>query len=51
MKNFCVAPISLLSDICNVDYPVQMAVLATKCEYVQHTYTKQEKNEIWCLKP
>jgi len=27
MKNFCVDPISLLSDLCNVDYAVQMAVL------------------------
>jgi len=34
IKNFGVYPISLLSDVCNVDYAVQIAVLTTKCEYV-----------------
>jgi len=37
---FGVYPISLLSDLCNVDYAGQIAVLATKYEYVQHKYTK-----------
>jgi len=31
---------SLISDLCNVDYAVQVAVLTTKYEYVQHKYTK-----------
>jgi len=33
---------SLLRDLCNVDYAVQITVLTTKYEYVQHKYTKQE---------
>jgi len=36
IKNFGVYPISLLSDLCNVDYTVQIAVLTTKYEYVEH---------------
>jgi len=40
IKNFGVYPISLLSDICIVDYAVQIAVLATTCKYVQHKYAK-----------
>ena len=36
IKNFGVYPISLLSDLCNVDYGVQIAVLTTKYKYVQH---------------
>jgi len=35
-----VYPISLLSDLCNVDYAAQTAVLTTKYEYVEHKYTK-----------
>jgi len=30
IKNFGEYPISLLSDLCNVDYAVQIAVLTTK---------------------
>jgi len=40
IKNFGVYPISLLNDLCNVDYAVQIAVLTTKYKYVQHKYTK-----------
>ena len=40
IKNFGVYPISLLSDLCNVDYVVHIAVLTTKYKYVQHKYTK-----------
>jgi len=40
IKNFGVYPISLLSDLCNVDYAVHTAVLTTKYEYVQHKYAK-----------
>jgi len=39
-KNFGVYPISLLSDLCNVDYAVQIAVLTTNYKYVQHKYRK-----------
>jgi len=39
-QNFGVYPISLLSDLCNVDYAVQIAVLTTKYEYVQYKYMK-----------
>jgi len=39
-QKFGVYPISLLGDLCNVDYAVQIAVLTTKCKYVQHKYTK-----------
>jgi len=42
IKNFGVYPISLLSDLCNVNYAVQIAVLTRKYKYVQHKYTKQE---------
>jgi len=35
-----VYPISLLRDLCNVDYAVQIAVSTTKYKYVQHKYTK-----------
>jgi len=38
-KNFGKYPISLLSDLCNVDYAVQIVVLTTKYDYVQHKYT------------
>jgi len=31
---------SVLSDLCNVDYEVQIAVLTAKYKYVQHKYTK-----------
>ena len=48
-KNFGVCPISLLSDLRNVDYAIQIAVLTTKCEYLQHKYTNyRSKYEIWC---
>jgi len=40
IKNVDVYPISLLSDLCNVDYAVQIVVLTTKYKYVQHKYTK-----------
>jgi len=40
IKNFGVYPISLLGDLCDVDYSVQIAVLTTKYEYMQHKYTK-----------
>ena len=40
IKNFGVYPISLLSDLFNVDYAVQIAVLTTKYKYVQHKYAK-----------
>jgi len=40
IKNFGVYPISLLSDLCDVDYSAQIAVLTTKYEYMQHKYTK-----------
>jgi len=40
IENVGVYPISVLSDLCNVDYAVQIAVLTTKYEYVQHKYTK-----------
>jgi len=40
IKNFGLYPISLLSDLCNVDYAEQVAVLTTKYEYVQHKCTK-----------
>ena len=33
IKNFGVFSISLLSDLCNVDYAVQIAVLTTNYEY------------------
>jgi len=39
-QNVGVYPISLLSDLCNVDYAVQIAVLTTKYKHVQHKYTK-----------
>ena len=39
-KSLCVYPISLLGDLCNVDYLVQIAVLTTKYKYVQHKYAK-----------
>jgi len=35
IKNVGVYPISLLSDLCNVNYAVQIAVLTTKYKYVQ----------------
>jgi len=40
IKNFGVYPISLLCDVCNVDYAVQVAVLTTKYDYVQYKYMK-----------
>jgi len=43
IKNFGVYPISLLSDLCNVDYAVQIAVSTTKYEYVQHCQHKYMK--------
>jgi len=33
-------PISLLGDLCNIDYAVQIAVLTTKYKDMQHKYTK-----------
>jgi len=38
-KFWCVS-ISLLGDLCNVDYAVQIVVLTTKYNYVQHKHTK-----------
>jgi len=38
IKHFGVYPLSLLSDLCNVDYAVHIAVVTTKYEYVQHKY-------------
>jgi len=38
IKHLGVNPISILCDLCNVDYAVQVAVLTTKYEYVQHKY-------------
>jgi len=35
IKNFGVYPISLLNNLCNVNYAVQIAVLTTKYKYVQ----------------
>jgi len=40
IKNFGVYPISLLSDLCNVDYAVKIAALTTKYKYIQHKYMK-----------
>jgi len=40
IKKFGVYPISLLSDLCNVDCAIQVALLTTKYEYVQHKCTK-----------
>ena len=48
IKYFGVYPNSLLSDVYNVYYAVQIAVLTTKYEYVQHKYTNRSKYEIWC---
>jgi len=39
-QNLGVYSISLLSDLCNVDYAVHIAVLTMKYKYVQHKYTK-----------
>jgi len=39
-QNLGVYPISLLSDLCNIDYAVKIAVLTPKYQYVQHKYTK-----------
>jgi len=38
INNFGVYHISLLSDLCIVDYTVPIAVLTTKYKYVQHKY-------------
>jgi len=38
-----VYPISLPSDLCNVYYAVPIAVLTTKCKYLQDKYTKEEQ--------
>jgi len=39
-RNLGVYLISLLSELCNVDYAVQIAVLTTTYKYVQYKYTK-----------
>jgi len=39
-QNFGVYPISFSTDLCNVDFAVQVAVMTTKYEYVEHKYTK-----------
>ena len=33
-------PISLIGDLCNVDYAVQIAVLTSKYKYIQHKYNE-----------
>jgi len=40
IKSFGVYPISLVGDLCNVGYAVQITVLTTNYKYVQHKYTK-----------
>jgi len=46
MKNFGVYPISLLSDLCNIDCAVQIALLRTKYKYVIQKTQKSASAEV-----
>ena len=50
IKHFVVYPISLLSDLCNVNYAVQIAVLTTNTNTWNINIQSRSKYEIWCTK-